>query len=161
MDNKEKLKEVEHTLYYRDRLYEEKEETEAIDWLIKTARQEVELEKEVLSLKTKNGGIKMSNLMYKEDLTDRQLYMVEQEYEEKKKKKGVMWTLWLLTSGLGIHRMWLGDWGYGMAMLLLNWLTLGIWMLVDAFFITKRLDLHNAEVERQVVRNVKMITSDK
>lgn len=43
------MEEAKNTLSYRDSFYEEKEEAEAIDWLIETARKAVELEEEIES----------------------------------------------------------------------------------------------------------------
>lgn len=61
------------------------------------------------------------------------------EYDASRKKGVVAWLLWLFLGGLGGHRFYLGHTGYAIAMLLLNWATLGIWALIDAFFINRNL----------------------
>lgn len=61
------------------------------------------------------------------------------EYESSRKKGVVAWLLWLFLGGVGGHRFYLGHTGYAIAMLLLNWATFGLWMLIDAFFINRNL----------------------
>lgn len=58
------------------------------------------------------------------------------EYESAKKSQVVTWVLWVFTGGIGGHRYYLGDIGYAVAMTLVNWMTFGIWGLVDAFLST-------------------------
>ena len=60
-------------------------------------------------------------------------------YETKKKSSGAAWVLWLFLGGLGGHRFYMGDTGYALGMLF----TLGgcgIWTLIDAFNISRRLN---------------------
>ena len=45
----------------------------------------------------------------------------------------VAWVLWIFLGGIGGHRYYLGDIGYGIAMTLFTWMTFGLWWLVDAF----------------------------
>lgn len=57
----------------------------------------------------------------------------------------VAWLLWLFTGGIGGHRYYLGDIGMGVAMTL----TLGgfgVWALVDAFFINRRVHARNVKL---------------
>lgn len=61
------------------------------------------------------------------------------EYESGRKKGLVAWLLWLFLGGLGGHRFYFGHTGYAIAMLLLNWVTLGLWMIIDAFFINRNI----------------------
>ena len=66
-------------------------------------------------------------------------------YDDLKKKPAVAWLLWLFTGGIGGHRYYLGDVGMGVAMTL----TLGgfgVWTLVDAFFINRRIAVKNAAI---------------
>lgn len=72
------------------------------------------------------------------------------EYESAKKSQGVSWVLWIFTGGIGGHRYYLGDIGYAIAMTLLNWMTFGIWGLVDAFFINRRLREKNRNIYTQL-----------
>lgn len=66
-------------------------------------------------------------------------------YDDLKKKPAVAWLLWLFTGAIGGHRYYLGDVGMGVAMTL----TLGgfgVWALVDAFFINRRIAVKNAAI---------------
>lgn len=71
-------------------------------------------------------------------------------YEANKKSALLAYVLWFFLGLFGVHRMYLGRWGSGIAMLLLHgisWLTwwiaigivgfavLGLWWLVDALLI--------------------------
>ncbi len=67
------------------------------------------------------------------------------EYEGSRKKGIVAWLLWLFLGGFGGHRFYFGHTGYAVAMLLLNWLTLGLWALIDALFINRNLRRINTE----------------
>jgi len=71
------------------------------------------------------------------------------EYESAKKSPAVTWVLWVFTGGIGGHRYYLGDIGYAVAMTLVNWMTFGIWGLIDAFFINQRLRLKNRDIYNQ------------
>lgn len=56
---------------------------------------------------------------------------------------------------LGGHRFYLVDTGYAIAMLCFSGMTLGIWTLIDAFYIEARVDRLNEALERQIIENVK------
>lgn len=97
----------------------------------------------------------MSNLAYKQGLTSQQLAMAESEYNSKKKSTTVAWLLWLFTGGLGGHRFYLGHTGYAVCLLLFGWMTLGLWPLIDAFFINKNLKKINEATELNIITRVK------
>lgn len=66
-------------------------------------------------------------------------------YDDLKKKPVIAWLLWLFAGAIGGHRYYLGDVGMGVAMTL----TLGgfgVWALVDAFFINRRIAVKNAAI---------------
>lgn len=65
------------------------------------------------------------------------------EYDSAKKSQVVAWVLWVFTGGIGGHRYYLGDIGYAIAMTLLGWMTFGLWWLVEAFFINRRIRQKN------------------
>lgn len=65
------------------------------------------------------------------------------EYDSAKKSPVVAWILWIFTGGIGGHRYYLGDIGYAIAMTLLGWATFGIWWLIEAFFINRRIRAKN------------------
>jgi TM2 domain-containing membrane protein YozV len=65
-----------------------------------------------------------------------------------------MWILWWLTGLFGGHRYYLGDIGRGVAMTL----TLGgffIWTIIDAFFISRRLEQKNIMIEAGIIEQIK------
>lgn len=100
----------------------------------------------------------MNNLLLKKDLSGEQLSMVQSEYAKKEKNKTTMYLLWFFFGGFGIHRFYLGDTGRGVAMLLLNWATLGIWALIDVFLIGSRLEQLNNAAESEAIQNVKALS---
>lgn len=102
----------------------------------------------------------MSNLSMeiKKDLSPGQMTLLGQEYNDRKKNKTVMWLLWLFTGGIGGHRYYLGDTGRAVAMTFTLG-GLGIWALIDAFFIGKRLAKKNEDIELQLIDRVKTINA--
>lgn len=102
----------------------------------------------------------MSNLLYKQDLSSKQLVMVESELEAKKKNPVVAWLLWFFLGGIGGHRFYLGDTGRAVCMLFFNWCTLGIWGLVDAFFINSSLIKKNEAIELDTITRVKALIKE-
>lgn len=96
----------------------------------------------------------MKNIFKKQQLTDSQLKLVEQEFGKKKKDSLVMYLIWLFLGCFGGHRFYLGDFGVGVAQLL----TLGgfgLWSLIDVAFIGKRLELKNEIIESDIIDQVK------
>jgi TM2 domain-containing membrane protein YozV len=60
------------------------------------------------------------------------------------KSKVVTFLLWFFLGVFGAHRFYLGDIGLGIAMLLLGWLTFGIWPFIDGIYcLVKRVDVVN------------------
>jgi len=100
----------------------------------------------------------MDNIMLKKGLSNEQLTMVESELENKKKDKVIMYLLWVFTGGIGGHRFYLGDIGYGFGMLFVNWATLGIWGIIDLFIIGKRLEFKTNEIESDIIIKVKALS---
>jgi len=87
------------------------------------------------------------------DLTERELLILRQEVDSRKKSVAAIWLLWLFLGELGAHRFYLGRVGSGIAMLL----TLGglfIWALVDAFLIPGMLRANKHEVEAEVLQEI-------
>ncbi len=56
-----------------------------------------------------------------------------------------MFLISLFLGGFGVDRFMLGKIGSGIAKLLLGWLTLGIWYLIDLFTIMNQTKKHNYE----------------
>ena len=87
------------------------------------------------------------------DLTERELLILRQEVEDRKKSTAATWLLWLFLGVFGAHRFYLGRIGTGIAMLL----TLGglfIWALVDAFLIPGMLQDNRRKVEREILEEI-------
>lgn len=96
----------------------------------------------------------MKNIYKKQGLSDKQLKLVEQEYDKKKKDSLVMYLIWLFFGALGGHRFYLGDIGMGIGQLL----TLGgfgFWSLFDVIVIGKRLQVKNEIIESEIIDQVK------
>ncbi|MCL6577714.1 MAG: TM2 domain-containing protein [Kyrpidia sp.] len=96
----------------------------------------------------------MDLIALKRDLTAEKLTMVNMELERRAKSPVVMWLLWLFLGAVGGHRYYLGDIGRGVAMTLTLG-GLGIWALLDAFFIGKRLAFKNSQLELEIINKVK------
>lgn len=88
------------------------------------------------------------------DLTERELLILRQEVESRKKSTVAAWLLWFFLGLWGAHRFYFGRIGIGIAMLLLGWLTLGIWPLVDAFFIPGMLRANRKKVQDEVLGEI-------
>jgi TM2 domain-containing membrane protein YozV len=94
-------------------------------------------------------------MISKNGLTTNELLMVQSEFDKKKKNKTTAYLLWFFLGGFGGHRFYIGDTGLAIAMLFLNWATLGIWALIDAFILTGRIDTLNEQIERDIVSQIR------
>lgn len=99
----------------------------------------------------------MTNLIYKNDLTNDERMFLDTELNKVKKEKTPAWLLWVFTSGVGGHRYYTGDIGMAVCMTFFNWMTFGIWGIIDAFFLNKRIDKHNSEKELELLTQIKMM----
>ncbi|MFE6138457.1 MULTISPECIES: TM2 domain-containing protein [Bacillus] len=100
----------------------------------------------------------MDNLLLKNDLSSEQLALVNSEFEKNKKSKGLAYLIWFFLGGLGGHRYYARDFGMAIAMTLTLG-GLGIWALIDVFFIGRRIGKKNEELERDIILKVKTMTS--
>lgn len=95
------------------------------------------------------------------DLTERELLILREEVDSRKKSVAATWLLWLFLGVFGAHRFYLGRIGTGIAMLL----TVGgllIWSLVDAFLIPGMLRANKRQVQKEVLEEIGAIrTSEK
>ena len=90
------------------------------------------------------------------DLTERELLILRQEVENRRKSVAAVWLLWVFLGLFGAHRFYLGRVGTGVAMLL----TIGgffIWALVDAFLIPGMLRANQHKVEAEVLGEIAAI----
>jgi len=99
----------------------------------------------------------MNNMAKKKDLSTEQLTLLQGEYEDKKKSKGIMYVLRFFFGGIGGHRYYLGDIGYAIGTTLTLG-GLGFWALVDVFLIGKRLQKKNGNLESELIEDVKIHT---
>lgn len=72
------------------------------------------------------------------------------QYDNEKKSEGVAYALWFFLGALGGHRFYAGNIGMGVAMLLTLG-GLGVWALVDVFFIGEAIKRHNRGIQARVV----------
>ena len=87
------------------------------------------------------------------DLTERELLILRQEVDDRRKSVATTWILWLLLGWFGAHRFYLGRIGTGIAMLLTLG-GLGIWWIVDAFLISGMLRTNQRKVEKDVLEEI-------
>src|SRR5689334_2894670 len=93
-------------------------------------------------------------MINKVNLTTEQLMMVRDEVDKKRKNKTVLFWIWLFLGGLGGHRFYMGNTGYAVAMFFFNWLTLGIWAIIDIFVAWKKVDEINDLIEEEAIVKV-------
>lgn len=101
----------------------------------------------------------MNNIMMKQNLTGEQLSMVQMEMTKKQKSKGVAYALWFFLGGLGGHRYYSGDIGRAIAMTITLG-GLGLWSLIDVFFIGKRIEDKNDLLEMNIIQSVKSFSNN-
>ncbi|MEG6569727.1 TM2 domain-containing protein [Thermoanaerobacterium thermosaccharolyticum] len=104
----------------------------------------------------------MDNFQLKNQLSEKQLAIFNQEYDKKKRSVALTWILWLFFGGLGIHRFYLGKTASAVILLILTlataWFTFGIptaiWLIVDAFLLPKMIGDKNREVEKEILNQI-------
>lgn len=111
----------------------------------------------------------MSNVQLKQQMDEKQLSIVQSEFENKKKSLLVAYLLWFFLGSIGGHRFYVGKIGTAVTMLILSffgWLTawilvgliflipVGIWVLVDAFLLHGIVNRMNQQIERDVLEQV-------
>lgn len=94
-------------------------------------------------------------MLSKNGLSTQQLLMVQSEFEKKKINKTTAYLFWFFLGGFGVHRFHIGDKGLGVAMLLVNWMTLGIWALIDGFILSGRINQLNTQIENDIILEVR------
>ena len=94
------------------------------------------------------------------DLTERELLILRQEGDSRKKSVTATWLLWLFFGGFGAHRFYLGRVGTGIAMLLTLG-GLGIWGLLDAFLIGGMLRANKHTVEAEILEEIGAMRASK
>ena len=90
------------------------------------------------------------------DLTERELLILRQEVNGRRKSVAAAWLLWLFLGVLGAHRFYMGRIGTCIAMLL----TIGgllFWVLVDIFLIPGMLRADQRKVQAEVLGEIAAI----
>lgn len=87
------------------------------------------------------------------DLDAQELLVLRQEVERRKKSAAATWILWLFLGVIGGHRFYLENFGRGIAMFLTLG-GLGIWYLIDAFFIPRALRRNEENVQQEVLLEI-------
>ncbi|WP_371379014.1 TM2 domain-containing protein [Sporomusa aerivorans] len=95
----------------------------------------------------------MSNLLLKQGLTTQQLAIIQSELSKKAKSKTTAYIFWFFLGALGGHRYYVGDIVRGIFMTLTLG-GLGIWALIDVFFIGSRVEDVNEKIEFEVIQTV-------
>ena len=95
-----------------------------------------------------------STILAKQGMTAEQLAMVGQEVDRKAKSKGIAYVIWFFLGGIGGHRYYAGNIGMGLAMTLTLG-GLGLWSLIDVFFIGGAIERTNAQMEMEAIQLVK------
>lgn len=109
----------------------------------------------------------MSNISSKSELDYKQLSILDSEMEKVKKSKVIAVLLWFFLGGLGVHRIYVGDLVYGLAMglsiVFLALITGGIsvfitwiWLLIDLFFVLNRVEEVNNQAEEKIIREMNL-----
>jgi len=90
------------------------------------------------------------------DLTERELLILHQEVNGRRKGVAAAWLLWLFLGFSGAHRFYMGRIGTGIAMLL-TFGGLFIWDLVDIFLIPGMLRADQRKVQAEVLGEIAAI----
>ena len=87
------------------------------------------------------------------DLSEREILIMRQEVETRKKSTASTWLLWLFLGEFGAHRFYLGRIGTGIGMLL----TFGgllVWWIVDIFLIPGMLRANQQKIQKEVLEEI-------
>ena len=97
--------------------------------------------------------IYMSNMELKQNLTEKQLNIMNSEFNQKAKSKIIAYLFWFFLGIFGGHRFYLGDTKRAIFMLITLG-GLGIWALIDVFFIGSRVEEKNVAIELEIIQNI-------
>lgn len=89
------------------------------------------------------------NDIYRSYNLDTLLRKAEYDYHDAEKNQVVTWLLWLFLSPLGAHRYYLGHVVYAIFMTITLG-GLGIWALIDAFFLPGAIDKVNKQKRKEI-----------
>jgi TM2 domain-containing membrane protein YozV len=94
------------------------------------------------------------------NLTPQQKLFFHQEYDKQSRSPSTALVLALLLGGLGAHRFYLRQWGWGIAYVLFCWTFIPVIVsLVECFFIMKRTRKYNEQLASTILQKVNIIFS--
>lgn len=97
-----------------------------------------------------------ANLLLKSKMTPEQLVLLQGEFDKKKKSKTLAYILWFFLGVLGAHRFYAGDTIRAIFMLITLG-GIGIWALIDVFFIGSRIEQKNNIIEAQIMSDIQKL----
>lgn len=97
-----------------------------------------------------------ANLLLKSKMTPEQLVLLQGEFDKKKKSKTLAYILWFFLGVLGAHRFYAGDTIRAIFMLITLG-GIGIWTLIDVFFIGSRIEQKNNIIEAQIMADIQKL----
>ena len=95
-----------------------------------------------------------ANLLLKQDLSPQQLAIVASEFNKRAKSHLIAYLLWFFLGVLGGHRFYSRNTIRAIFMLITLG-GLGVWWLIDVFFIGKRIDEVNERIELEVIKSIR------
>lgn len=98
----------------------------------------------------------MNNLTAKQELSTKELQMLQTEMDKRKKSGATAWILWLFLGGFGGHRYFLGKTGTAIAMTLTLG-CLGIWTIVDLFLLSGMIRKTNEKIESKIIEEIHLL----
>ena len=98
---------------------------------------------------------------YEGKLTSQQKLYFQQEYDKQSRNPSTALVLALLLGGLGAHRFYLRQWGWGAAYALFCWTFIPVFIaLFECFVVKQRTRNYNEQTARQILEKMSIIFSD-
>jgi TM2 domain-containing membrane protein YozV len=98
----------------------------------------------------------MSSILHKQDLSSRELQLLQTELMTRQKSSGTAWLLLIFAGGLGAHRFYLGRTGSAIAMLLTAG-GLGFWTIIDLFLMSGMITETNEQIETEIISEIRLV----
>lgn len=96
-----------------------------------------------------------------EKLTPQQKLYFQQEYDKQVRNPSTALVLALLLGGVGAHRFYLRQWGWGVAYILFCWTFIPVVVsLFECFGIRKRTTEYNEQCAKEIMAKMEVIFSD-
>lgn len=95
------------------------------------------------------------------NLTAQQKLYFQQEYDKQVRNPSTALILALLLGGLGAHRFYLGQWGWGLAYIFFSWTFIPVGVaLIECFLIRSRTKKYNDECAQVILTKMDLIFSE-